>query len=130
MNGLTWRQINTSYLTDHRNILGLIDLVLCLPSSSAVCEQGFSRMKFTKTDWRNRLLSSSLTDQLVIMLHTSEIEDYAPTEAVLLWHTAGPRKRRCCTYKKALPVTCDPESHDIISSEDELENDIDETECY
>jgi hypothetical protein len=110
----------------HTNILALVDLVLCLPSSSAVCEQGFSRMKFTKTDWRNRLKSRNLTDQLVIMLHTSEVGDYNPEDAVIMWHLSGPRKKRLRQYnnkknkgKVDEPITSDEDSSQSDSDSDD-----------
>ena len=60
MTDLSWERINSSMSVGHSNVLAFVDLVLCFPSSS-VCEQGFSRMKYTKTDWRNQLNSSSLS---------------------------------------------------------------------
>ena len=84
----------------HSNVLALVDLVLCFPSSSAVCEQGFSRMKYTKTDWRNRLNSSSLSDQLTVMLHMPPVGEFNPTDSVLLWHKSGTEVEDCVHIKE------------------------------
>ena len=56
-----------------------------MPASSAECERGFSGLKRTKTDWRNRLQSSSITDLLTIEMYTPEVGSYDPTTAVDLW---------------------------------------------
>lgn len=94
MKARTWDEINSSFKEKHPNILSLIDLILSLPASSAICEQGFSVMKHVKTDWRSRLTSPALTDQLRIILESPTIKDFEPDEAINLWYNAGLRGRR------------------------------------
>ena len=96
MTDLSWERINSSMSVGHSNVLAFVDLVLCFPSSS-VCEQSFSRMKYTKTDWRNQLNSSSLSAQLTVMLHMPAVGEFNPTNSVLLWHKSGPEVERKCT---------------------------------
>lgn len=59
---MSWEYINECHSEAHSNILVLADLCLTLPASAAECEHGFSLMKVVKTDWRNRLKSSTLSD--------------------------------------------------------------------
>ena len=99
MTDLSWERINSSMSVGHSNVLAFVDLVLCFPSSS-VCEQGFSRMKYTKTDWRNQLNSSSLSDQLTVMLHMPAVGEFNPTNSVLLWHKSGPEVEDCVHIKE------------------------------
>jgi hypothetical protein len=76
------------------NILALIDLLLTLPSSSAICEQGFSEMKYVKSDWRSSLGNQSLNDLMRILLHSKSVRDFDPTTAIHLWRGSGARSRR------------------------------------
>ena len=75
------------------NILSLVDLVLTIPASSADAERGFSRLKYTKTDARSRLLDTTLSDQLCIMLESCEIKNFDPNPAIDLWN--GISRRTC-----------------------------------
>ena len=74
-----------------------MDLVLSLPASSAECERGFSVMKLIKTDARNRLSTSAMTDAMRIHLQSPSIKDFDPTEAIHAWnsssHKMGRRRR-------------------------------------
>jgi len=47
----------------------LITLLEVLPVSSAECERGFSQMNLCHTSGRNRLLVSSVNDQLMISIN-------------------------------------------------------------
>jgi hypothetical protein len=66
--------------------LDLVDLVLSLPASSAECERGFSVMKHTKTDYRNKLTSKTMTHVIRVKLHAAGIEEYDPTPAIHQWN--------------------------------------------
>ena len=91
---LTWPEIFASYAEGHSNILGLIDLILSLPASTAECERGFSRMKLTKTEYRNKLKATTMSDLLMIQMNSDPIETYDPTQAIDDWITCGQRKRK------------------------------------
>ncbi|XP_061167632.1 uncharacterized protein LOC133176530 [Saccostrea echinata] len=89
---INWQLINVKYREKIPNILDLFDLVLSLPASSSECERGFSVMKMTKTDYRNRLSSHTLSQLMVIKLHSPEIESFDPGPAIHAWNT-GIRRR-------------------------------------
>ncbi|XP_070548832.1 zinc finger protein 862-like [Ptychodera flava] len=91
---LTWPAVNKILGNECKNILALVDLVLSLPASSAVCERGFSLMKQTKTEYRNRLHTKTLSNLLMVKLHTKNEKEYDPTSAIHYWNTGGPKKRR------------------------------------
>ncbi|XP_070560511.1 zinc finger protein 862-like isoform X2 [Ptychodera flava] len=91
---LTWPAVNKILGNECKNILALVDLVLSLPASSAVCERGFSLMKQTKTEYRNRLHTKTLSNLLMVKLHTENEKEYDPTSAIHYWNTGGPKKRR------------------------------------
>ena len=82
---LTSQYINECYRDDHPNILSLVGLYLTLPASSAECERGFSLMKVVKTDWRNKLKSSTLTYLMNIVRYSPRVGVYDPTAAVDSW---------------------------------------------
>ena len=49
LKNITWPDINRGWKLCYGNILAVVDLLLCLSSSSAECERGFSLMKNMKT---------------------------------------------------------------------------------
>ncbi|ELU00533.1 hypothetical protein CAPTEDRAFT_185334 [Capitella teleta] len=74
------------YKENHENILGLIDLWLTLPASSAEAERVFSQLKIVKSDIRSKLQDTRVSDLLTIQLCSPSIEDFDPTEAIHLWN--------------------------------------------
>ncbi|KAG1681797.1 hypothetical protein GQR58_011603 [Nymphon striatum] len=57
----------------------------------------FSNMKLVKSDWRSVLKSKNLSDQLMVILATNDIDQYDPLPAIRLWNSAGSKPRRPCT---------------------------------
>lgn len=51
-------------------------------------------MKRVKNDWRSRLKSSTVSDLMCVVLHTGEVGEYDPMEAIELWYSASERPRR------------------------------------
>lgn len=91
---LTWEKINKMYRQSFPNCLELFDLLLSLPASSTDCERGFSQMKIMKNEYRNRLGSSSMTDLMLIKLHSPDIADFDPCQAIHYWNSSSVRARR------------------------------------
>ena len=81
VNKLSWEEVNLSFGTQCPNVLGLIDLILTFPASSADAEREFSRMKFVKSDWRSRLSDTYLSD-LLSLAETPDIDQFDPSSAV------------------------------------------------
>jgi len=89
--------INTLFLlNDDRfeNILKVVNVVLCLPMSSSICERGFSTLKRIKTDWRSRLTTDMMNHLLSIAIEGPSLDDYVAERAVQLWWRGGQRQRR------------------------------------
>jgi hypothetical protein len=95
----SWAEINERFRVKVPNILDLMDLVLSLPASSAECERGFSQMKIIKTEYRNRMTSSTLTQVLRIKLNSASISDFDPTPAIHTWNTGKRRPTPHCTSR-------------------------------
>ena len=51
-------------------------------------------MKLVKTDWRNCLIDEAVTDLIRIILHSGDIKEYNPDQAVHQWRKASIRGRR------------------------------------
>ncbi|WAR15609.1 ZN862-like protein [Mya arenaria] len=88
---ITWRDVNSKLGQVCPNILQLVDPVLSIPASSADAERGFSRLKNTKTDKRSRLLNGHLSDQLMIMMESSDPNSFDPVPAITLWNVGNRR---------------------------------------
>lgn len=113
---LTWEQINDCYADGHTNILMLIDLILSLPASTSDCERGFSKMKLTKTDQRNKLKSTTMSDLILIQLHSSsDIGDYEPSEAINCWNS--PLRRPTLNDISMLSPCSEAEAQNIAVTE-------------
>ncbi|XP_070562297.1 zinc finger protein 862-like isoform X2 [Ptychodera flava] len=82
---VTWAQVNNALSEKCPNVLGLIDLILAIPASSAEAERGFSLMKSTKTDWRSTLKDTSLSDLMMVQLMSPPISEFDPHEAINFW---------------------------------------------
>ena len=65
---MTWPAINCLYGEEVPAILNMVDLVLPILATSVETERGFSVLKLTKTDNRNRLANPSLNNLLRIKL--------------------------------------------------------------
>ena len=59
-------------------ILGLVDAILTLPTSSADAERGISQLKLTKSSIRSVLKADRLTDLLTIQLRSPDIAEFEP----------------------------------------------------
>ena len=82
-------------------MFALMDLVLTLPASTAECERGFSAMKVVKSNQRSSLNGDTLSDLLMVKLHSAEISSFDPHPAMELWKTHSldaPKKRRRPDY--------------------------------
>ena len=60
-------------------------LVLTLPATSTACERGFSHMKLIKTDIRSSLSENTLSNSILIKLHSPTIGEFDPTPAIEHW---------------------------------------------
>ena len=65
-----------------------------MPVHSVECERVFSLLKVIKTDWRNRLLDTAVTDLIRISLDAADIKNFNPDPAIHLWQQAAIRGRR------------------------------------
>ena len=70
----------------------LMPIALVLPSSSASCERGFSRMNCIKTDLRSRLTTANLDSLMLIGLSGTAVKDFDPKESIMLWHASSGKK--------------------------------------
>ena len=70
----------------------LMPIVLVLPSSSASCERGFSRMNCIKTDPRARLTTANLDSLMLIGLSGASVKDFDPIESIRLWHASSGKR--------------------------------------
>ena len=68
---------------------------LLLPTNTASCERGFSKMKLIKTDTRNRLQTRQLNNLMMVSLSANKREEIIP-KAVALWEES---KRRYFSKK-------------------------------
>ena len=82
---LSWKQVITRFQDDYSKVLQLFDLVLTLPATSTACERGFSHMKLIKTDIRSSLSENTLSNSILIKLHSPTIGEFDPTPAIEHW---------------------------------------------
>ena len=61
-----WPRLRSLKQEDAKELFTLIELCLTCPYGNVLCEQFISYLRAVKTDWRNRLNESNLTDLLRI----------------------------------------------------------------
>ena len=86
--------MNTRFQHEYSNILQLFDLVLTLPATSTSCEGGFSHLKLIKTDIRNSLSENTLSNGILIRLHSAPIDKFDPKPAIEYWLSLKERRPR------------------------------------
>ena len=77
-----------------QNILRLVQIMLVLPISSAVCERGFSSVNRIKSDVRSSLHTETVEDLIRISVEGPQLEDYDARQDVKQWFSQGKRSRR------------------------------------
>ncbi|KAL7375143.1 hypothetical protein ABVT39_012693 [Epinephelus coioides] len=76
------------------NILHLVNIMLVLHVSSAVCERGFSAQRRIKSDVRGSLHVDTVEDLIRISLDGPSLEEFDAKEAVQMWFSQSKRARR------------------------------------
>lgn len=77
-----------------QNILMLVEIILCITISSAVCERGFSAMARIKSDWTSRLSPEMPNYLMGISIAGPDTNEYNAQRAFLLWWHGGARNRK------------------------------------
>lgn len=72
-----------------KNLMMLLNLLSVLPISSADCERGFSQMNLYHTSERNRLLTETVSDLLMIGVNGPPTTHWNPTSYVISWLKSG-----------------------------------------
>ncbi|XP_061174866.1 zinc finger protein 862-like [Saccostrea echinata] len=68
-----------------RNIVKVVELMLCLSCSTAKCERVFSSLKLLKTRLRSSLTQDNLNSQLQIMVEGPSLAEFKPDLAIEKW---------------------------------------------
>ena len=71
------------------NVMMLIEIILVIPVSTAVCERGFSAMKRIKSDWRSSLSPEMLDTLMLISLEGPSYQEFRAEDAVTRWWFSG-----------------------------------------
>ena len=122
---LTWPQMHKWFKEEYANFLALMDLLLTLPSTSVVCERGFSQMKHIKTDWRNRLGSATLCDLLRIIMHAPDLDNFDPIDAIHLWYQGASKKRQPMHQRHSKSSSKEHDVGQAVADDDLLQGLID-----
>ena len=72
-------------LEDHQpfaHMLDVTDLIMSLSAGSPECEQGFSQLKITKSQYRNKLKSTTLTMLMTIQLYSGNVAEVYANQAI------------------------------------------------
>ena len=85
---------NQNLKQNFENILILVEIILCIPVSSAICERGFSTMSRIKFDWRSKLDIEMLNILMAVSIEGPSSGDYNCQRALELWWHGGQRARR------------------------------------
>ena len=98
-----WKLFNASDAPKWSNILGLIELLFCIPASNGHLERVFSTLKLIKTDRRNLLGENCLDNLLRIAVDCPPLAQWDAIPAVRLWWKD--KQRRQPTHDTRAPPT-------------------------
>ena len=85
-------------------VLGkLLAISLALPVSTADCERGFSQMKITKTELRNRMKKETLASLMRICIEGPHISDFDFVKVAMRW--LGEKNRHTAKLKDVNELT-------------------------
>lgn len=79
---------------DMENVLALVQMMLVLPMHTAEIERNFSLASRIKSDWRNRLQPSTVSDLMMLKLSNLTVETFDPLQAICIWAKSGRVSRR------------------------------------
>ena len=74
---------------EFKELLKIMEIVLVLPLSNAICERGFSTMKRVKTCLRSSMDVSMLDRLMLIAIEGESVQDFDPTDYINFWLTTG-----------------------------------------
>ncbi|XP_070547614.1 E3 SUMO-protein ligase KIAA1586-like [Ptychodera flava] len=120
---MTWQTNKRLLHTQCPNVLGLVDLILSLPAGTSECERGFSQMKVTKTSYRNKLKSTTMSMLMTIQLHSPSVSSFNPMPAIQQWNHHHHRKPYFMEvrHRKKLNVIM-AESNEAVEAEDDAQH--------
>ncbi len=98
-----WPRMKNLKQDEAKDLFLLIELCLTCPYGNSVCESFISYLRVVKTDWRNRLNESNLTDLLRIKVTGPNLKEFNEEfcdAAIILWNDAK-RRRPNQTKRKA-----------------------------
>ena len=85
-------RVNDLFLTHGQrlpNLLKIVEIILCLPMSSAICERGFSCASRIKSTWRSSLTTHQLNNLLIVSIEGPSLDYYNAEIALHRWWTHG-----------------------------------------
>ena len=78
-----WAVIYKESKSKYHNLLLLVELLLCMPFSTAVVERGFSAIRRIITDWRAHLSHKMVTDLMHFSTRKLDMDNYQFREKLI-----------------------------------------------
>ena len=128
-NTILWKLSNCPQSKEWPNILGVFELLLCLPMSNGHLERVFSQLKLIKSDRRTSLSENRLDSLLRVVTTGPQLSQWDPSGAFDLWwrekrrrnveDSRAPPKRQ----QRELEETADEQSYNLDDWENWVSND-------
>ena len=128
-NTILWKLSNCPQSKEWPNILGVFELLLCLPMSNGHLERVFSQLKLIKSDRRTSLSENRLDSLLRVVTTGPQLPQWDPSGAFDLWwrekrrrnveDSRAPPKRQ----QRELEETADEQSYNLDDWENWVSND-------
>ncbi|XP_015763634.1 PREDICTED: zinc finger protein 862-like [Acropora digitifera] len=75
------------------HILLVVEIMMVLSASTAVCERSFSAMNRIKTNLKTNMKQETLQDLLLVSTASPDVKEFSPEEAISVWIGSGKNKR-------------------------------------
>ena len=106
------------------SILSIVEVMMVLSVSTAVCETSFSTMNRIKTSLKTNMTQEVLQDLMMVSTTSASIKDFSPQEAISIWISSGQRKRHFTTAQKPTSTstsTAQPQPPAAAPTDDQVE---------
>ena len=91
--------MNSNVKEECKNVLHLIEILLCTPFTNAKVERGFSRMARVKSDFRSQLSRKRLSACFRISEEGKAVSEFNPDAAIDLWYLDKVRRLGSTKHK-------------------------------
>lgn len=116
------REVYSSLLANRpdnlRHILSIVEIMMVLSASTAVCERSFSAMNRIKTNLKTNMKQETLQDLMVVSTASPGVKEFSPDEAISVWISSGNKKKHFVSESPTVQHNSIAQRQPAVTAED------------